>query len=465
MTNSEENFSPDLDNSEAISETSEQPIVTNLSSDQDSNNDDKKQDLVEPDLRVNQHYVNTYFWVALTGIALVSGFNFVIDPLRLYGTTTISKVNQDKPLSSESGQRRFKSLELTKASYNTIILGNSRSQFGISPDSKSWQNHQVYSATILGANMYEIDKAYQLARKQQKLDTVVIGLEYTALFDDVAGRSDFSNSGFADRNHLQIYMTSLVNGAVLGQSWTTFLANWQQKKPSFAYLDRGFIRDLRTSGTGYFFRQSLRGQLDYKIKLSQKNNYAKNLAILNNLLRQAHQDNTKVYVFFSPVHAYNLEMSYAFGDFGTFEQLKRDVTNLVAKVNQENQSNNASAKITVWDFSGYSSVNTVPVPTNDTQPPTRYYYDDQHYQPEIGDLVLKVILANGNRPADVPSDFGVMLTPETIENHLQKIRNDGVIYRQNHPEAAVMIEPLVADAKKGLTLVNREKCLNFRQCK
>ena len=105
------------------------------------------------------------------------------------------------------------------------------------------------------------------------------------------------------------------------------------------------------------------------------------------------------------------------------------------------------------------------MPTNDTQPPTRYYYDDQHYQPEIGDLVLKVILANGNRPADVPSDFGVMLTPETIENHLQKIRNDGVIYRQNHPEAAVMIEPLVADAKKGLTLVNREKCLNFRQCK
>jgi hypothetical protein len=80
------------------------------------------------------------------------------------------------------------------------------------------------------------------------------------------------------------------------------------------------------------------------------------------------------------------------------------VTNLVAKANQNkiNQENSNVPDITIWEFSGYNSVTMVAVP-NDENHLTATCYDDQHYQPEIGDLVLKVMLANGNRPANMPA--------------------------------------------------------------
>jgi hypothetical protein len=36
------------------------------------------------------------------------------------------------------------------------------------------------------------------------------------------------------------------------------------------------------------------------------------------------------------------------------------------------------------------------------------------------------------------------------ENHLQKIRNNGMIYRQNHPESSIIIIALLEEVQKSL---------------
>jgi hypothetical protein len=72
-----------------------------------------------------------------------------------------------------------------------------------------------------------------------------------------------------------------------------------------------------------------------------------------------------------------------------------------------------------WDFTGYNSITT----------DDRNYYEWSHYRV----TVVKYILARVfNDPSvDVPDDFGVFVTQDNIEAHLEKLRENIVSYRKN----------------------------------
>jgi hypothetical protein len=46
----------------------------------------------------------------------------------------------------------------------------------------------------------------------------------------------------------------------------------------------------------------------------------------------------------------------------------------------------------------------------------------------------------------VPSDFGVLITPNNIESHLAKIRSDREVWAKNHPDEVKLVE----DIKRNL---------------
>ncbi len=69
-----------------------------------------------------------------------------------------------------------------------------------------------------------------------------------------------------------------------------------------------------------------------------------------------------------------------------------------------------SAITDFWDFSGLNSITTN----------NYYYYETSHYRPMVGDMMIARIFGDGK--VKVPADFGVLVTPENVDRHLEDLR-------------------------------------------
>jgi hypothetical protein len=69
-----------------------------------------------------------------------------------------------------------------------------------------------------------------------------------------------------------------------------------------------------------------------------------------------------------------------------------------------------------WDFSGLNSITTNKY----------YYYETWHFRNMVGDMVLSRIL--GNKDVTVPKDFGIFVTAQNVDNHLQYLKQQMTEY-------------------------------------
>ncbi|NEQ87322.1 MAG: hypothetical protein F6K26_47080, partial [Moorea sp. SIO2I5] len=89
----------------------------------------------------------------------------------------------------------------------------------------------------------------------------------------------------------------------------------------------------------------------------------------------------------------------------------------------------------VWDFSGYNSITTEAIGEG-----MKNYWDSSHYREEVGDLILNRLFSYQSQT--VPEDFGVLITPENVESHLGKIRNERESWAENNPDLVQLVEDL-----------------------
>lgn len=132
------------------------------------------------------------------------------------------------------------------------------------------------------------------------------------------------------------------------------------------------------------------------------------------------EKNINLMVFFSPSHATQWTGTEASGDWywQEWENWKKDLVKIIP----------------IWDFSGYNSVTTEPVSDD-----MKNYYDSSHYRPAVSKLILAKML---NQPLEIPADFGMFLTPENLEENLQKIRNEKELRKQTIPKETEIINKL-----------------------
>lgn len=128
-------------------------------------------------------------------------------------------------------------------------------------------------------------------------------------------------------------------------------------------------------------------------------------------------------VFFSPVHAAQLEAIYSAGLWPDFEEWKRQVI----------------AMTPAWDFSDYSSITTEPINNN-----MENFVDSVHYDEQIGNLILNR-LYNSHQDR-VPSNFGFLITPSNIESHLAKIRAERQGWLKNNQATVQFVQDIKKEA-------------------
>jgi hypothetical protein len=139
-----------------------------------------------------------------------------------------------------------------------------------------------------------------------------------------------------------------------------------------------------------------------------------------------------------------MEMTAAAGEWEGVEHAKRE---LVAYLAADAARHPGAPAFPLWDFSGYSSVTTEPLPDAGSRAEMRFYWDSSHFKERVGDWVLDRVLATVSTPdAPPPADFGVLLTPDSVEAALAGIRAARDAYRARHAGEVAQIEALVADA-------------------
>lgn len=357
----------------------------------------------KPSKSDNHHLFNK--WLLSTiglSMLIVAIFNALIDPYGIYKTPNFLGINHEKP-KKQFNDRLFKAIDIIRIKPLTVFLGSSRTKQGLDPNHPALSNHQpVYNLAFDGANPYEILRYLQHTIKNQpNLKEVILGIDFFMFNDLISNQAGF-NENRLEKTYLipGDIMNSLLSLDTVEVSQETILASLSKPDQKDAYGENGFLphRKYKDGNTKGRFNNSINVYFNFHHQYKFSDKYFDNFEKIVNLCRK---NNIKLIVFISPSHATQWESIRVTGKWQSFENWKKKVVEITP----------------VWDFSGYNTITTEPL-----QDVMENYADSSHYTKPVGDLILNRILDDPKN--ELPSDFGVLVTPRNIDSHLAKIRAD-----------------------------------------
>lgn len=376
-----------------------------------------------------RRYAASLLGLAVVLVLAVAACNAVVDPLSLLGLADIAGVNRVKTEIGSNGGRRGKAAAIASGRFDTLLLGTSRMEVGIDPAYAAFGGRNAYNAGLSGTNMYEIYEVFQFARRTMHPRAVVLGLDFLAFSAARQTAGDFDLSAFAGPAVLPRY---LFSQDTLRLSWRTLESNRRGRQPT--YDARGSSRYFESQEPvdhRRLFVSILRDNFFVNPETYAGFRYASDrVDLLGKLVEDCLADGIGIYLYISPVHARQLEALRAMDLYESFERWKRDLLETVANAAGRAEGGKAP---TLWDFSGYSTLTTEPVPgPGQRDVKMRWYWESSHFKKALGNLVLDRLLGHAGE-VPVPADFGVALQAEGLDAHLAAIRSAGERYRAAFP--------------------------------
>ncbi len=385
--------------------------------------------------------------------------NAFVDPFGILGVPEIQGFNRIKPKMSLH-MRMVKAHKINKIKPKGLILGSSRAEVGLDPEHPGWSKnaHPIYNAALPSARIMEIFQYLRHAHSQASIAQVVLGLDFFSF--DVGWKSE---SGFdAERLNSEpgfLPRTGVVKDIITGLfSYDSLHASIDtlrhQDKPIYGYLNNG-SRDVKyrqqqiVKKGGHFevFQAVLTSAItaeDGMIRFDYGHDNGKKTEVLGwfrELVLFCVKEEIEIFVLISPLHSQRLELIWQLGLWETFEQWKRDVTQII---DETKEMTSRQKTIELWDFSGFNRISMESVPKQkDISKKMTWYWEASHYKKKTGNLMLDKVLL-GKKVEDAP-EFGFKLSMAEIESHLQFIRRQRKIYLKTRPEDVKYIETLIND--------------------
>lgn len=355
-------------------------------------------------------------------IASAGMFNAFIDPLGVFGSPRIAKINAIKPyldhhreLTRYHGARR--------QCLNAGIFGNSRAEIGFDPESPALAAHGLaaYNHAIPGTGAgttYRQILWLQAANCLPK--TIFLGVDF---FDFLGGvvSSPFPAPQLTPAPQLdtRFFAESVFSITGLRDSLVTLLL--QQSRYPATSTNLGFnplfnyIPEIGQSGHYVLFRQraeeNVRNWTRKPLRIRpQAGGISDAEAMVDAVLASATKAGITTYVIIYPYHAQIRLMIERLGMGDLFTDWKRIVV-AAAERNAER-----GGKTEVWDFSGISSETLEAIPAKgDHQTHLSFYWEAGHFKKELGDLAIARMLGK-------TSEFGIKLDSANLDDWLLEDR-------------------------------------------
>ncbi|MGB5594874.1 MAG: hypothetical protein WBM32_15720 [Crocosphaera sp.] len=367
--------------------------------------------------------------IALSSLGISLG-NYLIDPYDIFRYNNIFYLKLIKP-EKLSYDRLFKTIDIININPEIIIIGSSRAKQGLDPNHKGFpDDSNIYNLGIDGSNTYEILRYLEHSYKNQpNLKKVILGVDHY-MFNDFYKLQDSFSEKRLGKTHMtgKDLLNTLFSQDAIIASKNTIIDNLNVSKDyqDSTYGDDGFFpypyHHPKDGNAPWRFTNTINQYFGFhpQYKLSEKR-----LNDFQEIVQFCRKNNIELIVFISPSHATQWETLRVTDRWDTFETWKRKMVEITP----------------VWDFSGYNSITTEPIKDVMTN-----YVDNSHYTPKIGDFVLNRILSY--EPSQVPQDFGVLMTPENIDDHLAKIRRDREQWAKIQKNEVQLVEKLKRNFKQ-----------------
>ncbi len=381
----------------------------------------------------------------------VGGFNYLVDPWGLNYQVQYEGFNRGKPEPARYA-RLAKAYSVMRMKPTAAVFGTSTAEQGISMTHPSWREFpRALNLAFAGATAEEILFFVQATNAESKLRRIAVALDFFSFNGHLRVSPQLDQALEAMRNPLVAWQPYF--------SWKMFagsLYTWlQQPSLSSYYLatgqsDPAYFQSWLTGSGGHrrVFLFSERGLINgvmpppaFRFEL-RNGGGPSSIDHLRKLAEFAQREGIELRMFFSPVHARLLDTIRTAQLWPAFEGWKRQVVVAVDPIAQR-----AHGTISIWDFADYSAITSEPVPAaHDAVTRMRWFWDAQHYKPELGNLVLERLFGAGNPDALGPQDYGVQVSAANIDMHLLAIRGRQHTYEVSHPDEVAEVHANIEKA-------------------
>lgn len=388
-------------------------------------------------------FVTTFAVVAGALVAICAVAGYVVDPFQMHSSAEHARRHPGSPKDQYSAWGKTHAIWALKPT--VVYLGSSRVEVGLPVKHAAFGEAVVYNAGLSGGTIADSEAMARHALTVAPVGTAVVGLDFWA-FKTTAGNPDFDRSLVASDFPYGSKRVALDLGKALssdvvletmhslkgreGPSCMAAVANAGQRDP--ACIEAVLVHG---GGTKRIFERDVSG---YRTSPWEANTPMVDAAmpVFENLLDRLCGKSVRTRLFIQPMHALNL-YAYRLSGGGTdIEQWKRRLTDLTDSRRQR------GCDVTLFDFSGYNSITTDPVPHISGRETLRYYWEGSHYRDDVGRLMLNRMF--GVRTEEVPADFGKELTGGTIESVLSALREEEDTYIGARTESVRLLRSWLA---------------------
>jgi hypothetical protein len=329
---------------------------------------------------------------------------------------------------------------LSNNKLDTIYFGSSRTEVGLPAYSLLGENKVIYNAGVTGMSFGKMLPFIKHGIALSNPDQVVIGVDFTSFnLSDINADMDFEPSlltsnyptyfvkriFFEFSNALSFYAientAKSIRAFYNGEKYDGLQEKLSLKGQRTEVKMRSLIED---EGKGIkAFHETINSALkgDYSNSASDESIYK-----FNDLVKLLCDKKIATKIYIHPVHALTTDVLRQKGLWPKLEKWKAQL----AKIASHNQSQHCS--INIFDFSGYNSITTESVNNLSKSKTLKHYWEASHYKSEVGELILKRLFSKND--SDVPKDFGLELSQNTITHVLATIREEQSRYLTSHSE-------------------------------
>jgi hypothetical protein len=373
-------------------------------------------------------------------------FSLVVDPFGVYRVWPARDgFNANKPR-QKGHEKIVRAADLARLHPDALILGTSRAQIGLDPESPAWAGVAARPANsaFSDGSTWEALRYLQHAHALSPVKTVVFGADFLSFVGEGKHTPDFTETRLSvsakGQPHrfwafddvpsalLSFDAVRISRSTVLEQSAPSYFFDTGRRRP-----DTMAARIEEQGGARGAFVWSERDYADSYACVNPQRLDA-HLADFDALVSWCHEHQVRLIVFCSPSHARSLALLDAAGLWPELERYKRALAQ-------------REGPFELWDFSGADPRTTgeeVPA-AGDTTSRTQWYWESSHYRKELGDLALARMLGS---PVDARFEgWGERVTRDSAPAWLTRIATELAAWKSAHAPDVAELQRSVVDAR------------------
>lgn len=378
-----------------------------------------------------------FFGLLLAALAVATAaVNVTVDPFNTFAVVSPDGLFPHRDQKS----RTSKAERLAAEPWELVIIGSSRAQMALDPKESAWGSSHNYNAALAGAGQHESNLVAEFALACGSPSTLVMCVDMLGFAAARTAQSDFDASRFNPELDRFDYVVGLALGGNSLEKSSRTLRTAAGLREANEYRTDGFRPPPEDDPPDRraLFELTLRGFLVDRMTYVDYRYDAARAEHLGRIAAECRREGVELVLVILPVHALQLEMIRALGQWEAFEEVKRGLVAAAASANALDGPEPLGPPVALWDFTGHTGRVTEAVPAAGDTAGMEWFYESSHSTPALGREVIKRIRAH----PDADPDFGVRLTAETLDAHLERLRRERDTYPERAPEDAGWLEEL-----------------------